>query len=150
MNPRYFNPAAGSRMMESMSTVNRWITKLATLMNLSSSVVTECRRYPRIRTDLPVYLSGSLGTTKAHGIDMNRRGIAVHSTEAVADGSLVFLRLVSLGLAGFAHVRHCRTVGDGHILGLEFRDKLTRERDAETNWSYTRVTPKLAWDEVAD
>jgi hypothetical protein len=125
-----------------MSNVNRWIKKLATLMGL-----TDCRRDARIPTDLPVFLSGPLGSTRAQCTDINGRGLAAHATEAVAPGTLVFLRLTSVGLAGFAHVRHCRAIEDGYVLGLEFREKLTRERRDEPAWNYSHVTPKLVWDE---
>ena len=45
-------------------------------------------------------------------------------------------------------MRHCRAIEDGHVLGLEFREKLTRDRETEANWNYSQVTPQLAWDEA--
>jgi hypothetical protein len=121
-----------------------WMTKLATLMHL-----TDGRRDPRVPTDFPVYVSGTTGAAQGRCVDLATRGMAVEVAVPVEPGSLVFLRIPTHGLLGFALVRHCRTAETGHILGLEFRDKLKRERPPlESNWKYTHVVPEMAWDEA--
>ena len=127
-----------------MWNANRWITKLATLMNLNDG-----RRHPRVPTDFPVYVSGNTGAAQGRCVDLATRGMAVHVADPVEPGSLVFLRIPTHGLMGFAWVRHCRTAEGGHVLGLEFRDKLMRERaPLESSWSYAHVVPAGAWDEA--
>ena len=121
--------------------MKRWITKLAAL-------IADSRRHPRVPTDLQVSLSGPLGAAAAQSTDLNKRGAAVRTVEAVEPGTLVFLRIHSLQLAGFANVRHCRPITNGYSVGLEFREGLTRERTEESNWGWSRVTPQLAWDEA--
>jgi len=123
---------------------NRWITKLATLMHL-----TDGRRHPRVPTDFPVFVSGTTGAARGRCLDLATRGMAVQVADPVEPGSLVFLRIPTHGLMGFAWVRHCRTAEGGHVLGLEFRDKLIREREPmESSWSYAHVIPAAAWDEA--
>jgi hypothetical protein len=129
--------------MDSMVNLNRWITKLATLMNVDG------RREHRLPTNLPALLSGPLGTNQARCVDISRGGATVHTDQPVEVGTLVFVRLTSLGLMGFAHVRHCGAEEGRQRLGLEFRDGLTRERSADPGWHCERVTPQLVWDEPA-
>jgi len=120
------------------------MTKLATLMHL-----TDGRRDARLPADFPVYLSGSLGAARGRCLDLTARGMAVEAVVPVEVGALLFLRIPNHGLAGFAWVRHCRTTETGHVLGLQFRDRLVREREPmESTWSYAHVTPAGAWDEA--
>lgn len=128
--------------------LNRCIAKLATWMKLDSPAVTDHRRQPRVAADFPVYLSGPVGAVQTRCVDLNRRGLAIHTADPLPAGALVFLRIPTHSLMGFAHVRHCRPADGGHILGLEFREKLTREPRPEENWTYASVTPQMAWDEA--
>lgn len=131
-----------------MSNANRWIAKLANLMHLGSPAVADSRRYPRKRADFPVWLSFRDGGFEARCLDVNRTGLAVHAEGAMSAGDLIFVRIPPAGLAGFAHVRYCRPVEGGHILGLQFRGELTRERPIDAGWSQARLTPRMAWDEA--
>jgi hypothetical protein len=127
-----------------MSNANRWITKLASLMHLSDG-----RRDARVPADFPVYVSGTAGLARGRCVDLTSRGMAVEAEVVVEAGTLVFLRIPAHGLAGFAWVRHCRRAEGGHVLGLQFRDKLVRERERlESNWNYAHVMPAAAWDEA--
>ena len=120
------------------------MTKLGNLMHL-----TEGRRDARVPAEFPVYVSSGSGAARGRCLDLTARGMAVEAAVAVEPGSLVFVRIPTHGLVGFAWVRHCRAIEGGHVLGLEFRDKLMRERDPmESSWSYARVTPTVAWDEA--
>src|ERR1051325_3980512 len=113
-----------------MLNVNDWITKLATVLNLGSPVVTDGRRHRRIQTDFAVYLSGPVGYTSARCTDLNHRGMGLLVTAPADVGTLLFLHITEYRLIGFAHVRHCRSTDGGYILGLEFRGKLSREKRA--------------------
>jgi hypothetical protein len=127
-----------------MWNANGWMTKLATLMHL-----TDGRRDARVPTDFPVYVSGTAGAAQGRCVDLAARGMAVHVADPIEAGTLVFLRIPTHGLLGFAWVRHCRTAEGGHVLGLQFRDKLMREREPmESSWKYAHVTPAAAWDEA--
>jgi len=127
-----------------MLNANRWISKLANLMHL-----TDGRRDARVPADFPVHVSGAVGAARGRCVDLTARGMAVEAAVAAEAGSLVFVRIPAHGLVGFAWVRHCRSAEGAHILGLEFRDKLMREREQlESNWNYAHVMPSAAWDEA--
>jgi hypothetical protein len=131
-------------MMNSMGNVNRWITKLASRMHLDG------RRGPRVPTNPVAVLSGPQGTNGVRCVEISRGGATVMVEQPVEVGTLVFLRLPNLGLMGFAHVRHCRAEGEGQRIGLQFRDGLTREREAvDGAWRREQATSQLAWDEPA-
>jgi hypothetical protein len=91
----------------------------------------ERRRRPRLRTDVEVILSGNCGQTTARGVDMNRSGMGVLTNQPIDVDTLLFVQLPDCGMMGFAHVRRCDAQPEGfNLLGLEFREPLTRERSA--------------------
>jgi PilZ domain-containing protein len=144
---QHFRPRRRRRHDELMlMKLARWITKAATLMNFASPVLTEARRHLRLQTDLGAVLSTSLGTIRVRCLDLSRGGATVQTAEPAEVGALVFVRITSVGLMGFAFVRHCRTDGGNYRLGLQFRDGLSRERTTDAGWECQRVTPQLAWD----
>ena len=107
-------------MLEEMLKGSSWIEKLARLYQ------TDGRRHARLRAEFTGALSGPFGTVHVAGIDLNRDGAGVQSSQELPEGTLVFLRIADVGLMGFAHVRHCSPrPGEGYFLGLEFREGLT-------------------------
>ena len=134
-------------MLKEMFKGNNWIARLARLYHADG------RRHARLRAEFTGVLSGPFGTAQVAGIDLNRDGAGVQSTQELPEGTLVFLRIADVGLMGFAHVRHCSSrAGGGYLLGLEFREGLSRERSDEPGeWnlrSYAR-SATLVWDEPA-
>jgi hypothetical protein len=131
-------------MMEVMLKGKRWISKLAAIYNADS------RRHARLRAEFSATVAGSFGAVSVTGIDANRRGAGVQSPEALPPGALVFLRITSLGLMGFAHVRHCAPRGGGYFLGLQFRDRLSREREESGDWNCGHISQagRRLWDEA--
>lgn len=126
---------------------NRWMTQLAGIMARGASALADARRHPRVETSFPVTLSGPLGTASVTCIEVSQGGAAVRTPAAVDPGALIFLRMPSLGLMGFAHVRHCKPENGSYRLGLEFRGALSRERDAGLDgFRRERLASQLAWD----
>lgn len=132
-------------MMAVMLNAKRWLAKLAELYQ------TDGRRHVRLPAEFTATIAGPFGTIRVTGIDAHRHGAGVQATEPLPLGTLTFLRITDLKLVGFAHVRHCSKRGDGYLLGLQFRDGLSRERDeAEANWDYRRVgqAGRQLWDQA--
>ena len=131
-------------MMRMMLNGKGWLAKLAEVYKA------EGRRHPRLPADFPATIAGAFGTIEVSGVNANRTGAGLQSAEALPLGTLVFLRIASLGLMGFAYVRHCSPRGNGHLLGLQFREGLSRERDESENWNQQRRTMagRRLWDEA--
>ncbi len=134
-------------MLEEMLKGTSWIAKLARLYH------TDGRRHARLRAEFTGVLSGPFGTVQVTGIDLNRNGAGVQLSQELPEGTLVFLRIADVGLMGFAHVRHCSsTAGGGWLVGLEFRERLSRERVEEpSGWNHRRYARSAThiWDEAA-
>ena len=134
-------------MIRKMLAVKRWINKLASLYE-----ETDVRRHIRIPAEFDATLSGdAFGMLYVTGVDANRDGAGVQSSTPLDIGTLVFLKIPSLGLMGFAHVKHCSPRGNGYLLGLEFRERLVRDPDAIGDpASYQRVRRDAyrVWDEA--
>jgi hypothetical protein len=129
--------------MKLMLDPKRWIAKLANLYD------SDGRRNVRIPANFHATISGPFGNWEVAGIDANRDGAGVQASDPLPKGTLVFLRIGELGLMGFAHVRHCSQRGDGYRLGLQFRERLTRERGDDQDWVRQRLAHSeyRMWDE---
>jgi hypothetical protein len=133
-------------MIGTMARVKSWIAKLVNLYDQA-----DVRNHVRIPAEFEASLNGPFGTVFVTGVDATRDGAGVQSMEPLAIGTLVFLKISTLGLMGFAHVRHCSKRGDGYLLGLKFREPLMRDRDyIEADWSRQRVRREAirVWDEA--
>jgi len=129
-----------------MARVKSWFTKLVSLYEQ-----TDVRNHVRIPAEFEASLNGPFGTVFATGVDATRDGAGVHAMEPLAIGTLVFLKISTLGLMGFAYVRHCSQRGNGYLLGLKFREPLSRDRDyVEADWLRQRVRREAirVWDEA--
>jgi hypothetical protein len=131
-------------MMGMMLNGKGWLAKLAEVYNADG------RRHARLPADFPATISGTFGSIAVTGVNANRTGVGLQSREALPLGTLVFLRISNLGLMGFAHVRHCSPRGEGYLLGLKFREGLSRERNESENWNLQRsaMTGRRLWDEA--
>jgi hypothetical protein len=129
-----------------MARVKSWFTKLVNLYEQ-----TDARNHVRIPAEFEASLNGPFGTVFVTGVDATRDGAGVQSMEPLAIGALVFLKISTLGLMGFAVVRHCSKRDNGYLLGLKFREPLMRDRDyVEADWSRQRVRREAirVWDEA--
>jgi PilZ domain len=122
----------------------RWFAELAEVYKA------EDRRHVRLPVNFAATIAGTFGTLEVTGVNAHRTGAGLQSPKALPLGALVFLRISSLGLVGFAHVRHCSLRGNGFLLGIQFRENLTRERDDSENCN--RLSRSLSssglWDEA--
>jgi hypothetical protein len=111
---------------------------------------TDHRRHVRLPAEYRATLTGPTGNVLVTGVDVHRDGAGVQSPEALPLGSLVFLRIHNLGLMGFAHVRHCSARADGFLLGLQFREGLSRDRQDLGQWSVASLAQNgcRLWDEA--
>lgn len=124
--------------------------KVADALGMTARLERRDRR--RLKAAFRAVLHGPTGLIEVRGFDASRHGIGAVSPEALAPGSLIFVRLVELGLAGFAWVRRSEARPDNNfILGLEFRDELRRERVETASWSVQHATHTCGvWDAAAD
>lgn len=109
-----------------MGLAKNWLRKVATLYE-----ETDVRRHIRMPAEFEAILNGCFGTLYATAVDINRDGIGVKTTASLQAGTLIFLKLPSLGLMGFANVRHCSDCREGYYLGLKFREPLSRDRETD-------------------
>jgi len=102
-------------------------------MNRSS----ESRRHQRHPIDCDVTLSwqehhGQTRALRARGLDLSESGARLETTDPVAPGSYVYVRLEQYGFGGTAIVRHCMRLGARCIIGLELCDSREKQqKDAE-------------------
>jgi hypothetical protein len=146
-NSQYLSPAQLSFMLEVMSNGKSWIAKIA------EHYQTDKRREIRLPAQVPTLLAGPFGSIYATGENATRHGMGVISPEPLPKDSLVFVKLTTLGLMGFANVRHCGAKDGSFLLGLEFREGLSRDREHEDEWRYQQLGQDAAprkWDEPED
>jgi len=128
-----------------MMFAKRWIHCLNQLFESA-----DARTHLRLKADFRAILSGSFGKLEVTGIDANRDGVGVQSPDPLPEGTLIFIRIAELGVMGFAHVRHCSPHQRGYLLGLRFREALSRDRSEGGNWTHHQVDSDgyRCWDEV--
>jgi hypothetical protein len=98
----------------------------------------ERRSDRRLKVEFEAVLSDPSGSLQVRGVDIHRDGALVLSRLPFAPGSVVFVRLKSFELVGFAEVRHCAERGaSAYALGLEFPSPLMREEAGD--WHFDRV-----------
>ena len=129
-----------------MSQSKRWLPKWGQLFE----ALKEARRHMRLPATFHATLSGPFGLLEVTGIDVHRNGAGVKAEEALAKGTLVYLRIAEYDLAGFAHVKHCSPYEGGYRLGLEFREQLAHERGESFDWNRRSVARDAyrPWDET--
>lgn len=97
------------------------------------------RRYNhRLKMHFDAKISRKSGWMRARGVNMHAGGAMVVASRPVAPQSVVFVRLKSLGLMGYAQVRHCteRWLG-GYAIGMTFRAPLMQEEVGR--WQFQQV-----------
>lgn len=121
---------------------NTWVLDFKnifrSLVKPVSDLYKERRRRSRLPLSCDVLLSGSCDVVHAVAVDISRHGMAVRSDVPMEPAAQVFVRIPGPGLAGFAHVRRCSQSGNHYLIGLEFRDRLTRDRDDTGTWDRRR------------
>jgi hypothetical protein len=94
------------------------------------------RRRVRVEAGVAAVLCGPLGGVTVTVLDGSRYGVRVWCDEPRQTGTVAFIRFPQFGLMGFVQVRHCSACENGHLLGLAFREPLTRSLDAASNGYY--------------
>ena len=85
----------------------------------------EKRRLPRKRLRYEAEIRRIDGSTPVVGVDIHEDGARILSKVQWDTGTVVFLKLPSVQLGGFAEVRHCTRRKDGrYSIGLAFRGPL--------------------------
>lgn len=75
---------------------------------------------------------------RARGVNLHQEGALVIASRPLPPQSAVFVHLKSLGLMGFARVRHCTKRGPWlYAIGMEFPAPLMRE--AAGSWQFHQV-----------
>jgi hypothetical protein len=121
--------------MDSMLRVKGWLKSLNQLFE-----VDDHRRRLRLKADFHATISGAFGTLDVIAVDANRNGAGVMASSPLPKGTLVYLQIADLGAMGFAHVRHCSECNGRYLLGLRFREPLSRDRTRGDNWTRERIT----------
>jgi hypothetical protein len=93
----------------------------------------------RLKAHFLAQLSGESGSFGARGVNISSGGALLLAAQPLALDSVVFFHAKSLGLMGFAHVRHCseRRRVNGYAIGVEFPSPLMREEMG--TWQFHRV-----------
>src|SRR5262249_38490303 len=106
------------------------------------------RRNVRLPAEVEVVLTLPAGTLEARSINVSKGGVSVLATEAIACGTLVFVRFPTIDRSGFAHVRRCAPRGDRYELALVFRDGLKLDDRALSGFDYRRTSAPGSWNDA--
>jgi hypothetical protein len=95
----------------------------------------------RLKANFLAQISGESGSCRVRGLDISSNGALLLATRPFATQSVVFFHSKSLGLMGFAQIRHCseRRGVNGYAIGVEFPSPLMR--DEMGIWQFNRVHP---------
>ncbi len=84
-------------------------------------------------------ISGESGSCWVHGVNITSGGALLLATKPLPPESVVLLQVKSLGLMGFAQVRHCAERGvNSYAIGVGFPSPLMRMG----TWRFHRVSAK--------
>ncbi len=96
------------------------------------------RAEPRLRVHFLAQISGESGLRCIRGVNINGGGALLLTTHPLPTQSVVLFHVKSLGLMGFAQVRHCAARGvNSYAIGIGFPSPLMR--DEIGTWQFHRV-----------
>jgi hypothetical protein len=138
-------------MAEAAPSTERWVFRASSLLKRGlwaatglgqpenqESAYNDRRAEPRLKVFFEARISGDTGSRWVRGLDINSGGALILATRPAAPESVVFFHVKSLGLMGFAQVRHCTARGvNGYAIGLGFPAPLMR--DEIGTWEFHRV-----------
>lgn len=83
------------------------------------------RRHERHRMDFPVEIAyeaggGLVHRLKGKSVDVSESGMRVKLNERIPDQAYVSVRARTQNIHGSGSVRHCKPLGLGYAIGLEF------------------------------
>jgi hypothetical protein len=131
---------------------DRWVRRVSSLLKRGFRAATggsrsvnrwwrynDRRTERRLKVDFLAQISGESGSCGACGVNISSGGALLLAKEPLAPESVVFFHAKSLGLMGFAQVRHCseRRRVNGYAIGVVFLSPLMR-REMGT-WQFHRV-----------
>ena len=138
-------------MAQTVASANNWVSRASGLLKHGLRAVAGASRpesWPpgqpdrrlslRMKVRFEAKVSTKSGWMRVRGVNMHQEGALVMASQPLALQSRVFVHLTSLGLMGFARVRHCTDQGPWrYAIGLEFPAPLMRE--APGCWHFHQV-----------
>jgi hypothetical protein len=148
-------------MAQTTASANGWASRASSLLKRGLWAVTGRRRpesWPvgqgdrrvshRSKVRFDARISTEWGWMRVRGANLHPEGALVMASEPLAPQSVVFVRLKSFGLMGFAQVRHCTERGPwGYAIGVEFPTPLMREEPGSWHFHQISQTEGEAWKE---
>jgi len=102
------------------------------------SAYSDRRAEPRLRVDFLAQISGESGLRWVRGVNITSGGALLLAAQPLPPQSMVLFHVKSLGLMGFAQVRHCAERGmNSYAIGVSFPSPLMR--DEIGTWQFHRV-----------
>jgi hypothetical protein len=100
----------------------------------------------RLKVHFEAKISRESGWMRVRGLNVHAEGALFMASEPLAPQSVVFVRLKSFGLMGFAQVRHCTDREPwGYAIGVEFPTPLMREEAGPWQFHQVRQTDSGGW-----
>ena len=97
------------------------------------------RAEPRLKVHFLAQISGEVGSCEVRGVNITSGGALLLATKPLPPESVVLLQAKSLGLMGFAQVRHCAERGaNSYAIGVGFPSPPMRMG----TWRFQRVSAK--------
>ena len=133
------------------SSANRWVVGVSRLLKRGllaaarlsrsedrPSAYKDRRTEPRLRVHFLARISDESGSRWVRGENLASGGALLLATQPLPPGSVVLFHAKSLGLMGFAQVRHCAERGvNRYAIGVRFPSPLMR--DEIGTWEFHRV-----------
>lgn len=129
-------------MVQTTASTNGWASRAFSLLKRCLSAGPPGRADRRLNHRLKMHFDAKIsrksGWLRARGVNMHAEGAMVVASRPVAPQSVVFVRLKSLGLMGYAQVRYCteRWLG-GYAIGIAFCAPLMQEEVGR--WQFQQV-----------
>ena len=126
-----------------------WLTDVLGIRELPARLG-ERRLRDRLATGFEAVLITGGAAMRVRGANIDRHGAGIEAGEPLTVGSEIFVRLTSMGLAGFASVRHCTQIAVGkYRIGIRFRDRLVRNDAVPGVLRHAVCADVRGWDEPA-
>lgn len=105
----------------------------------------------RLKVHFDARISGESGWMRVRGVNLHPEGALVIAGEPSTPQSVVFVRLKSFGLIGFAQVRHCTRLGPwSYAIGVQFPAPLMQEQAGPWQFHQVSQTGGGGWKEKPD
>jgi hypothetical protein len=100
----------------------------------------------RLRVHFEAKISSDSGWMRVRGVNLHTEGALLIASQPFSPQSVVFVRLKSFELMGFAEVRHCTKRGAwSYAIGVNFPTPLMREQAGPWQFHQVQQTDCGAW-----